>query len=156
MLGKSVQRVQDALISRGIDGKILDLPTSTRTAEEAAATIGCQVAQILKSLVFRTKETNQPILVLASGINRVNEKRVAQELGEEIVKADAEFIREKTGFAIGGIPPVGHIQKIRTFIDQDLLLYPEIWAAAGTPHAVFKLDSAIIERLTDGKIISVK
>ncbi len=156
MLSKSAQSVQDALSNQGIEAEVLELPASTRTAEEAAKAIGCQVAQITKSLVFRTKHTDKAVLILVSGVNRVNEKTIAKEVGEEIVKADADFTREKTGFAIGGIPPVGHKQKLETYIDEDLLQYDELWAAAGTPHAVFRLEPAILQKLTDGKVISVK
>lgn len=155
MLTKTAQSVQDVLSQKGISVKVVEFPASTRTAEEAAKAIGCEVAQITKSLIFRTKHTGKAILVLASGINRVNEKIVAKEVGEEIVKADADFTREVTGFAIGGIPPVGHKQKIETYIDKDLLLYKELWAAAGTPHAVFCLESSILEKLTGGKLISI-
>ena len=156
LLSKSAQSVQDALSKKGMTAKVVELPASTRTAEDAAAAIGCQVAQIAKSLIFRTKRSNKPILVLASGINRVNEKIIASTVGEEIVKADADFTREVTGFAIGGIPPIGHKLQIETYIDEDLLKYKELWAAAGTPNAVFSLDSASIENLTGGKIISIK
>lgn len=156
MLSKSAQSVQDALVKQGIKATVLELPASTRTAEEAAKAIGCQVAQIVKSLIFRTKETSRPILLLVSGTNRVNEKTIARAIGEEIVKADAEFTREVTGFAIGGIPPMGHKQKIETYIDEDLLQYKELWAAAGTPHAVFSLESTLIERVTNGVVISIK
>ncbi len=154
MLSKSAQSVQEALQKKGIDAQVLELPASTRTAEEAAKAIGCQTAQIVKSLIFRTKNSHRPILVLAGGINRVNEKTVAKAVGEEIVKADADFTREATGFAIGGIPPLGHKQQIETFIDEDLFKFKEVWAAAGTPHAVFNLDSAILAGL--GKVISIK
>lgn len=156
LLSKSAQSVQDALSKKGIDAQVVELPASTRSAEEAAKTIGCEVAQIVKSLIFRTKHTNKPILVLASGVNRVNEKLIANAVGEEIVKADADFTRDVTGFAIGGIPPVGHKQKIETFIDQDLLKFKELWAAAGTPNAVFRLDSAWLADLTDGNVIAIK
>ncbi len=156
LLSKSAQSVQDVLTKKGIEAKVVELPASTRTAEEAAIAIGCQIAQIVKSLVFRTKQTNRPILVLASGVNRVNEKAIAKSAGEEISKADADFTREVTGFAIGGIPPVGHKQKIETLIDEDLLKQKELWAAAGTPNAVFSIDSEIIVNLTDGKPISIK
>ena len=156
MLSKSAQSVQDVLSKKGIDAKVIELPASTRTAIDAAKTIGCEVAQIVKSLIFRTKHTNKPILVLASGSNRVDEKLIAQAAGEEIVKADADFTREVTGFAIGGIPPVGHTQKIETFIDEDLLKLEELWAAAGTPNAVFNLDPAVLASLTEGKVIAIK
>lgn len=155
-LSKSAQSVQDALAKKGLEAKVVELPASTRTAEEAAKAIGCEVAQIAKSLIFRTKVTRRPILVIASGINRVNEKTIAKEVGEEIGKADADFTREVTGFAIGGIPPIGHKQKIETFIDEDLFLFKELWAAAGTPNAVFNLEAAVLKDLTGGKVISIK
>ncbi|KTD58887.1 YbaK/EbsC family protein [Legionella shakespearei] len=157
ILSKSAQRVQQALASKGLAFEVLELSASTRTANDAANTIGCEVAQIMKSLLFCSAKTNQPVLILASGINRVNEKIIAQWLGEKIVKADAEFTREITGFAIGGIPPVGHKQVINhIFIDEDLLQHKVLWAAAGTPNAVFSLPSNDIESLTHGKIIAIK
>lgn len=156
ILSKSAQSVQDALAEKGVEFKVVELSASTRTAQEAADTIGCEVAQIIKSLVFRTKETNKPILVLASGVNRVNEKTIEKYAGEKITKADADFTREKTGFVIGGVPPLGHKQKIETFIDEDLLKYEILWAAAGTPNAVFDLHSAELGELTNGKVISIK
>lgn len=113
LLSKSAQTIQDILNKKGIKIKVMELPSSTRTAEDAAKTIGCQVSQIIKSLIFRTKHTNRPILVLASGSNRVNEKTIAKIIGEEITKADADFVREVTGFAIGGVPPIGHKQKMK-------------------------------------------
>ncbi len=154
-LSKSAQRVQDAVSQQGLDFEVVELATSTRTAIEAAETIGSDVAQIIKSLVFRTKQDRQPILVLASGINRVNEKLIKAQLNQTIEKADADFTREVTGFAIGGIPPIGHAQKMMVFIDEDLLKLDELWAAAGTPHAVFSLKSTDIERLTQGTVIAI-
>lgn len=156
MLSKSAQSVQDALASKGVELKVVELPATTRTAAEAAEAIGCEVAQIAKSLIFRTRQTSRAILVLASGTNRVDEQKIAHVVGEGIVKADAAFTREKTGFAIGGIPPLGHKEQIETYIDEDLLNYSELWAAAGTPNAVFQLHSAMLQLLTGGKVISVK
>ena len=118
--------------------------------------VGCDVAQIAKSLIFRTCETDRPVLVIASGANRVNEKRIAALMGEDICKADADYVREHTGFAIGGVPPVGHLEQIPTLIDEDLLQFQEIWAAAGTPHALFKLSPEDLLRATSGKVISVR
>lgn len=155
-LRKSAQSVQDVLNQKEMDAKVVELPSSTRTAQDAANAIGCEIAQIVKSLIFRTKNTHKPILVLASGINRVDEKLIAKAVGEEITKADADFTREVTGFAIGGIPPIGHKHKIETFIDEDLLKLGELWAAAGTPNAVFSLESSVIQDLTEGKIIAIK
>lgn len=154
-LSKNAQTIQDILSQQGINFRVLAFPESTRTAQEAATAIGCTVAQIVKSLIFKTKETNKPILVLASGANRVNEKIIESTIGQAITKADADFTREVTGFAIGGIPPVGHTQQIETYIDKDLLTFEELWAAAGTPHAVFNLKPSDLQLLTKGKVISI-
>lgn len=156
-LSKSAQSIQDFLTKQGLSCKVLELSDSTRTANDAANAIGCEVAQIVKSLLFCTAESLQPVLILASGINRVNEKHIATLVGEKIIKADANFTRETTGFAIGGVPPIGHKQKIpHIFIDEDLLEFPVIWAAAGTPNAVFSLDPKQLKTLTHGKVISIK
>ncbi len=154
-LSKAARSIQDALDRKGLETRVVELSSSTRTADDAARSIGCEVAQIVKSLIFRARDTGRPILVLASGANRVNEKAIAGYLGEPLAKADAEFAREATGFAIGGIPPLGHKQPITTFIDKDLLTHSEVWAAAGTPNAVFCLASAALEDLTGGTIVSI-
>lgn len=157
MLSKSARGVQQALVEKGLAFEVVELSASTHTAIDAAKTIGCDVAQIMKSLLFCTEKTKQPVLVLASGINRVNEKTIARSVGEKIVKADAHFTRDMTGFAIGGVPPIGHKQTItHIFIDEDLLQYKTLWAAAGTPNAVFSLSSSDIESLTHGKVIAIK
>lgn len=156
-LSKSAQTVQDALLKHNIeDLNVIELDSSTRTAVDAASALKCEVDQIVKSLIFRTKETNKPILVLCSGGNRVNEKTIGTYVQEKIEKADADFTRSVTGFAIGGIPPLGHTEQIPTFIDEDLLKFQEIWAAAGTPNAVFKIQSSDLQKITHGKIISLK
>jgi len=155
-LRPSAQKVQDALKAIGINCQVMELPANTRTAQEAAQAIGCQVGQIVKSLVFKGKLTQKPILVLASGSNHVDEKLLIRWVFEPVEKADADFVRMWTGFAIGGIPPVGHVEPLQTFIDEDLLQYAEIWAAAGTPHAVFKLNPNDLKRITSGQEISVK
>lgn len=156
-LAKSAQSVQAALASKGLECKVIQLSDSTRTAQDAASTIGCDVAQIVKSLIFKTKSTHKPVLILASGPNRVNEKAIEAHVNEKITKADADFTREITGFAIGGIPPIGHKQKIDLiFIDEDLLKFDSVWAAAGTPNAVFNLQGKDLLTMTNGKIISVK
>lgn len=154
-LSKSAQSVQNVLDSHGVKTTVVELPSSTRTAQDAAQSIGCTIEQIVKSLIFVTKDTHQPILVLASGPNRVNESMIEALIGEKIVKADAAFTREVTGFAIGGIPPVGHPQKIRTIIDQDLLTYDTLWAAAGTPNAVFCLTKDDLLTLTGGTVVTI-
>jgi prolyl-tRNA editing enzyme YbaK/EbsC (Cys-tRNA(Pro) deacylase) len=120
-LSQRAQRVQDALIALGLPCRVIELPTSTRTAQEAAGAVGCSVGQIVKSLVFRGVQTGRPILVLASGANRVNEARLSELAGEPIAKADAAFVRAHTGFAIGGVAPLGHPAPLTTYIDADLL-----------------------------------
>lgn len=154
-LTPSAQKVQRALQEKGLSLQVVELPASTRTALDAAEAVGCQVGQIVKSLIFRTRQSDRPILVLASGANQVDEKKIGKLLSEPITKADANFVRERTGYAIGGVPPVGHLQGMPTFIDQDLLQYDEIWAAAGTPHAVFRLTPDDLVRITAGSIAHV-
>ena len=144
----SALKVQAALGERFT---VLEFDASTRTAEDAAAAIGCTVAQIAKSLVFRA-ESGGPVLVVASGVNRVDEKKVAALIGEPIGRADADFVRETTGFAIGGVPPVGHRMALSVLIDEALMTFGEIWAAAGTPNAVFRLTPADLVALTGGTI----
>jgi prolyl-tRNA editing enzyme YbaK/EbsC (Cys-tRNA(Pro) deacylase) len=156
-LSASAQKVQDALTTLGFGTRqVVELPDSTRTAVEAAAAIGCTVAQIAKSLVFKGRNSGDPILVIASGANRVNTRRIAELLGEAIDKPDADYVREKTGFVIGGVPPVGHSTPLITFVDEDLRQFDEIWAAAGTPRAVFKLTPDDLEKMTTGRVIDVK
>ena len=154
-LPPSAERVRDALAARGLKAEIRLFDAGTRTAADAAAAIGCSVAQIAKSLVFRASPSDRAILVMASGVNRVDEAALAALLGESIAKADAAFVRERTGFAIGGVAPVGHREPPVIFIDQTLLSYPEIWAAAGTPNAVFRLTPAELVELTGGRVASL-
>jgi len=155
-LGSSAQKVQEVLKSLGLELQVVELQETTRTSADAARAVGCQVGQIAKSLVFRGETTQRPILVIASGSNRVNEKRVGKLISETLGKADADFVRQKTGFVIGGVPPVGHAEKLEIFIDEDLLQYSEIWAAAGTPNAVFKLTPSDLVRMTEGRVIGIK
>jgi prolyl-tRNA editing enzyme YbaK/EbsC (Cys-tRNA(Pro) deacylase) len=154
-LPQSARSVQQALRSKGIDARVVVLPQSTRTAKDAAAAVGCRVEQIAKSLIFRRSDTDQPVLVIASGSNRVDEQRVSAHLGAQIVKADADFARAATGFAIGGIPPLGHRDAIRTLIDRSLLELDVVWAAAGTPNAVFPIDPRRLVEITGGEVIPV-
>ena len=156
MLSTSAQRVQNALDSFGVTLKVVELPASTRTAVEAARAVGCQVEQIAKSLVFKTVTSERPILVIASGPNRVDERRLGVLLGEAITKADAGYVRQRTGFVIGGVPPVGHSEPLVTYVDVDLLSYASIWAAAGTPNAVFQLTPDDLVRITSGTVVRVK
>jgi prolyl-tRNA editing enzyme YbaK/EbsC (Cys-tRNA(Pro) deacylase) len=149
--------VQKALTKHGVDCAVIELSDSTRTASDAAAELGCDVGQIVKSLIYKTQSMNQPVLVLASGLNRVNERSVEHQLGEEITKANADFARDFTGFAIGGIPPVGHKKSIKLiFIDKDLLEFDTVWAAAGTPNSVFNITGTDLVAMTNGKVISIK
>lgn len=154
-LSPSALKVQKALNAIGLQLKVIELPASTRTAQEAAQAVGCQVGQIAKSIIFCTEISHRPILVIVSGPNRVNEKVIEALIGEAMVKADADFVRQRTGFVIGGVPPVGHIEHLETFIDQDLMQYAEIWAAAGTPHAVFRLTPDELQRMTSSTVIKV-
>lgn len=155
-LRASADRVRRILHDLGHDAEVVEFAETTRTAAEAAAAIGCSVAQIAKSLVFRAVPSGRPVLVIASGANRVSEKTIAVALGERIERADAEFVRAKTGFAIGGVPPVGHAEPPVTFIDSDLRQFAEIWAAAGTPFAVFRLTPADLAALTGGTVIAIR
>ncbi|MFN2150018.1 MAG: YbaK/EbsC family protein [Anaerolineales bacterium] len=140
----------------GLTLQVVELPDSTRSAAEAAEAIGCSVGQIAKSLIFKTRNREEPILVIASGPNRVDEKKIGALVGEKITKPDADFVRQHTGFSIGGVPPVGLKQPITTFIDEDLLAFDEIWAAAGTPNAVFCLTGDDMVRATGGQVVGVK
>jgi prolyl-tRNA editing enzyme YbaK/EbsC (Cys-tRNA(Pro) deacylase) len=154
--GSSADRVRHALAQLGVQAEIRSFDASTRTSADAAAAIGCHVAQIAKSLVFRAKPSGRAVLVIASGINRVGEAKLAAALGEAIGKADAAFVRDKTGFAIGGVAPVGHSEKPAIFIDEDLLQYAEIWASAGTPNSVFRLTPGELQRITGGRVLALK
>ena len=154
-LSPSAAKVQAALEARGFSFEVRELDQSTRTAAEAASAIGCDVAQIAKSILFRGRDSGRPVLVVASGVNRVDEKAVATLLGEKLGKADADFVRRETGFVIGGVPPVGHDRPIATYIDEDILAFDEIWAAAGTPFAVFRLDPRSLAELTGGQVARV-
>jgi len=155
-LSSSARKVQDALEALGLSLQVVELPGSTRTAVEAAQAVGCQVGQIIKSLVFKAKRSQRPILVIASGQNRVDERKIEALIGEPLGKADADFVRQHTGFVIGGVPPLGHLEPLETFIDEDLLQFQELWAAAGTPHAVFRLAPADLIKMTGGTVINIK
>jgi prolyl-tRNA editing enzyme YbaK/EbsC (Cys-tRNA(Pro) deacylase) len=155
-LSSNARRVRDALQALGFIFKVAELPASTRTARDAARAIGCQVQNIAKSLIFRGKHTDSPILVIASGKNRVDEAKLSRLAGEPVEKADADFVRRHTGFPIGGVPPIGHIENLETFIDEDLFQHEVIWAAAGTPHAVFELKPDDLLKMANGKVVAVK
>jgi len=155
-LKNSAKRVQDVLEKFGYELTVKQYPASTRTAKDAAEAIGCSEKMIAKSLIFKGEKSGDPILIIASETNRVNEKAVARIIDEKLLRANADFVFEKTGFKIGGIPPVGHKDAILTLIDEDLLKLDEIWAAAGTPNAVFRLSPEILLKIIDGKVISIK
>jgi prolyl-tRNA editing enzyme YbaK/EbsC (Cys-tRNA(Pro) deacylase) len=155
-LSRSAKRIQDVLSALGTDLEVVELPSTTRTAVEAATAIGCTVGQIAKSLLFRTVKSKKPILVIASGVNRVDEARIADFVGESIEKADAAYVREQTRFVIGGVPPIGHTEPLYTIIDEDLLKLDEVWAAAGTPKSVFKLRASRLLEMTAGVLKSIK
>ncbi|MCB1512752.1 MAG: YbaK/EbsC family protein [Hyphomicrobiaceae bacterium] len=139
----------------GLDIAIVEMAQSTRTADEAAAACGCDVGQIVKSLIFRGRESGQPYLLLVSGRNRVNEKGVAKHLGEALRRPDADDVRQLTGFAIGGVPPFGHAEPLKTYIDRDLLAFDKVWAAAGTPRSLFEVAPAALAQATAAEAISV-
>jgi prolyl-tRNA editing enzyme YbaK/EbsC (Cys-tRNA(Pro) deacylase) len=155
-LKTSSQRVQEILNQHSLDFKVIEFQELTRTAQEAAHAIGCEVGQIAKTLIFKGKSSSKPICVVASGKNRVDEKKIAQYVGEEIEKPDAEFVLQHTSFAIGGVPPIGYEFEIKPFIDEDLMGYSEIWAAAGTPNAVFRLTPQHLLKITGGQVVTVR
>jgi prolyl-tRNA editing enzyme YbaK/EbsC (Cys-tRNA(Pro) deacylase) len=150
----AVERVRKALEEGGLQSEIRSFPDSTRTAAEAAATVGVGVGQIVKSLVFLAQE--RPVLALVSGSNRLDDRRLSQLVGEPVRKADAEAVRLHTGYAIGGVPPTGFPQPIPTYIDRDLLDYDVVWAAAGTPHHVFAIAPAQLRALTSGVVADLR
>lgn len=155
-LSPSAQKIQDLLHSLGYNYMVIEHAGSTRTAQEAADRAGCELGQIVKSLIFRGKTSRKPILVLTSGANRVDEKRISGYAGESISRADADFVRTVTGFAIGGVPPIGHNEKMETYLDEDFLQYDVIWAAAGTPNAIFELKTEDLQKMTGGSVLQVK
>jgi prolyl-tRNA editing enzyme YbaK/EbsC (Cys-tRNA(Pro) deacylase) len=155
-LSPSAQKIQDLLNSLGYNLTVIEHADSTRTAQEAAERAGCELGQIVKSMIFMGQQSGKPILVLTSGANRVDEKRISEYAGESIGRPQADFVRSVTGFAIGGVPPIGHIQKMETYIDEDFLPYENVWAAAGTPNAIFELPTEALQKLTDGKVVRVK
>jgi prolyl-tRNA editing enzyme YbaK/EbsC (Cys-tRNA(Pro) deacylase) len=151
----SVQRVERALRAAGIDPAIVELPGAAHTAKLAAQFLGCEVAQIANSLVFRAVRSDAPILVMSSGAKRVDMAKLAAIAGEDVGKADADFVRAATGFAIGGVAPVGHTGTLRTFVERSLGAYPRIWAAAGHPNTVFALTYADLVRITAGREVDL-
>jgi prolyl-tRNA editing enzyme YbaK/EbsC (Cys-tRNA(Pro) deacylase) len=155
MVNRSLDRVRSALEGLGLELEISELPESTRTAQDAAQAVGCDVGQIAKSLVFRGLETDKAYLVITSGANRVDTDHLQVQIGEAVTMADPAFVREKTGFSIGGVAPIGQLGPVEKLIDADLLVHEEIWAAAGTPHAVFRLTPEQLQLLAGSTIVTV-
>lgn len=149
-------KVKEILKSFNIPIDFREFTQSTKTSQEAANAIGCKVEQIGKSIVFKGKSSGKAYLVIASGKNRVNERKLSEIVGEPIEKGDANFVRERTGFVVGGVPPFGHREHLETYIDEELFSFQEIWCAGGTPHSVFKIKPEELLRITKGTIISVK
>lgn len=149
-LSISAERVQQFLASKGYEFEVKELLSSTKTAQDAADSVGCLVSQIAKSLIFKEKKTDRPILVVASGANRVDLKKIKHATGLKLGRADGNYVKERVGFAIGGIPPAGHKEPLETVLDVDLRQHNLIWAAAGTPFALFQLKSDDLEVLTSG------
>jgi len=154
--GASVRRVEEALAAAGGGHKVIALEQSARTSAQAASAVGCQVDQIAKSLVFKGAQSQRAVLVIASGANRVDEGKVAALIAEPVGRADADFVRQRTGFAIGGVAPVAHAEPLTILIDEDLMRWPAIWAAAGHPNTVFKLTPDDLVRLTGGRVAPIK
>ena len=152
-LPRSVRRVRDALLALELPADIHRLTDSTRTAPEAAAAVGCELGAIVKSLVFRGADTHTPVLALVSGDNRADEAKLEASIGECVERPDAAYVREVTGYAIGGIPPVGHPHPVRTVMDEDLLRFETVWAAAGHPHAVFPIAPAELATAADALVL---
>ncbi len=150
------QKVQNALLAAGSASQVQELPDSTRTALEAAQACGCQVGQIVKSLVFLLNPPGEAILALVSGANRVNEAALGQRLNGKLGKATADQVLQSTGFVIGGVSPLGHTASLPIYLDEDLLQYDVVWAAAGTPHAVFPIDPRELQRITAATVVSVR
>jgi prolyl-tRNA editing enzyme YbaK/EbsC (Cys-tRNA(Pro) deacylase) len=149
----AVARVRQALREAGLAADIVELPGAARTARQAADFLGCDMGQIANSLVFRAQTSHTAVLVMSSGARRVDVERLGLVIGEPLGKADAGFVREKTGFAIGGVAPVGHLAPLRTFVEDSLRAYGELWAAAGHPHTVFRLSYTELLRITRGTAV---
>jgi prolyl-tRNA editing enzyme YbaK/EbsC (Cys-tRNA(Pro) deacylase) len=153
-LPDTAQRVADLLNAIGHDKPVVLLPDTGKTSAEAAAGLGCTVAEIAKSIVFRRRSDDAAVMVVASGANRVDEKKVASIVGE-LGKADAKFVKERIGYAIGGVCPIGHIGKTVMLVDEDLMKLNSVWAAAGHPHAVFNLTPQQLLEMTGAPVADV-
>lgn len=154
-LKSSTRKVRDFLCARGLDIDIRQIPESTHTAADAARAVNCDIACIAKSLVFRNRDNGEPVLIIASGKNRVDLERAGQALGSRLERADADFVRDQTGYAIGGIPPTAHSRPMTTLLDSELRTRPIIWAAAGTPNSLFSLTPDMLVDITDGSWVDL-
>jgi prolyl-tRNA editing enzyme YbaK/EbsC (Cys-tRNA(Pro) deacylase) len=154
-LPPSAQRVQSYLEENGFHCKVQELNSSTRTAQEAADSVGCHVAQIAKSLIFKDKKAQVPLLIIASGANRVDTRKVEKAIGTKLGRADGNYVKEQVGYAIGGVPPVAHAKTLRTFVDQDLKNHDTIWAAAGTPSTLFEINPSDLLQASGGQWLDV-
>jgi prolyl-tRNA editing enzyme YbaK/EbsC (Cys-tRNA(Pro) deacylase) len=154
-LPASAQRVQQVLAAAGLDARVIELTTAARTSAQAASALGLEVGQIAKSLVFRAANSGRPVLVIVAGDRRVDEMRVAALLGESIERATPEFVRENSGFAIGGVAPVGHARAMVTYVDASLRRFAVLWAAGGTPHCVFPIAPEALLRVSGGAEVDV-
>ena len=149
---RTAQLLRDA----GADARVVEFEQPTRTSAEAAAAIGCSVAEIAKSIVFRGKVSGLAVVVVASGDNRVSEKKVSAKVDEPLARADADFVRTATGYAIGGVAPIGHAQPVKLLIDEELKRFATVWAAGGTPYSVFPVAPEELRRLTGAGWSDVK
>lgn len=152
-LSNSSQRIQDILHHYHLGIQVVEFKELTRTSQEAANAIGCEVGQIAKTLIFKGRTTGNPICIIASGKNRVDEKKIVELVGEKVEKPDADYVLKHTGFVIGGVPPIGYAFVMKPFIDEDLMAYSEIWAAAGTPYSVFSIKPHDLVKITGGTIV---
>ena len=155
-LNPTAQEFQDYLIAQGLDIQVVEFEKSTKTAQEAAEVMGCRVEQIVKSIIFRGSQSGRGILVITSGKNRVSEAKVKALADEAPGKADAAFVREVTGYAIGGVPPFKHARELAVFIDEDLMAQDTVWAAAGTPFSMFPMSPDVLLRLSGGRVADIK
>jgi prolyl-tRNA editing enzyme YbaK/EbsC (Cys-tRNA(Pro) deacylase) len=154
-LPASAQRVQDALEAAGLGAQVIELAVAARTSQQAADALGVEVGQIAKSLIFRALQSDRAVLVIAAGDRRVDEARIAAHLGEPIGRADPDFVRQHSGFAIGGVAPLAHARPMATYVDTSLRRFSVVWAAGGTPHCVFPLAPDALVRVSGGSEIDV-
>lgn len=149
-------KIQNILHSEGVDAQVIEFSEMTKTSAQAAEAIGCSMAQIAKTIIFKTKKLEKIICVIASGVNRVDEKKIEEFLSEKVLKPDAGFVLQHIGFPIGGVPPIGYKLDIPPFVDEDLMNYEKVWASAGTPYSVFEISPKELLRITHGQLVNIK